>query len=70
MNAFDAEKLRKLSKECEDMGWTRIVRYISYPSSEWKWLQDHEMNVCRIPLLMEIWFENAEDAMAFKLKFL
>ncbi|KKM86306.1 hypothetical protein LCGC14_1280320 [marine sediment metagenome] len=66
----DTMKMEELSKHYKDAGWTRIVRLISYGNSEWNWINEHDMNVCRIPLKMELWFQKVEDAVAFKLRWI
>jgi len=70
MNVFDSVKMRELSQTYTDAGWTLIDTFISPSSPEWKWLYEHNINVFRIPLRTELWFEDATDAVAFKLRWM
>ena len=67
-HSTDFIKMKNLSKHYEDVGWTRIVRFIVDNDLECYWINQHNMNVYHIPLKMELWFQNIEDAMAFKLR--
>ena len=60
------EDQKELSRRFADAGWFKVYDFITL--YHFPWFEDNGITeVYRLPLLNEIWFQNEDEAMAFKL---